>query len=346
MNALGETGAEPLLAVTGLVKHFALRRSWLGRPTGVVPAVDGISFEVWPSTTLALVGESGCGKSTTAKLVMQLEQADAGEIRLDGETITGSRTADLKRLRRKAQMVFQDPYASLTPHMRIGSIIREPLIVHGLSSKRDVDDRVMAVLAAVGLHPDVAGRYPHELSGGQRQRVAIARAIAVEPRLIVCDEPVSALDVSVRSQIVNLLLDLQRSQGLAYLFISHDLALVEHVADFVAVMYLGKIVEHAPTRIFFSGPKHPYAQALLASSPVPDPRQRRRSVMLKGEMSSSTDLPSGCRFRTRCPQAIPRCAESEPPLRLVGASHLSACHRANEIGLPSARVSSDGLADQ
>jgi peptide/nickel transport system ATP-binding protein/oligopeptide transport system ATP-binding protein len=321
----------PLLSVTGLVKHFALRRNWLGRSTGVVPAVDGISFKVFPRTTLALVGESGCGKSTTARLVMQLEKADAGEISLDGESITTS--GNLKRLRRKAQMVFQDPYASLTPHLRIGSILREPLVVHRLCSGREIGDRVVASLAAVGLQPDVASRYPHELSGGQRQRVGIARAIAVEPRLIVCDEPVSALDVSIRSQIINLLLDLQRSQSLAYLFISHDLGLVEHIADFVAVMYLGKIVEQAPRHLFFAGPKHPYSQALLASSPVPDPRQRRRFAVPKGEVAISTDLPSGCRFRTRCPLAIARCAEGEPPLRLVGADHLSACYRAEELGV-------------
>jgi peptide/nickel transport system ATP-binding protein/oligopeptide transport system ATP-binding protein len=323
--------SEPLLAVTNLIKHFSLRRSWLGGSGGVVPAVDGISFKILSETTLALVGESGCGKSTTARLVMQLEVPDAGEIWLDGEAIRRPGRADLKRLRRKAQMVFQDPYASLTPHMRIGSILRESFLVHKLCSRREIGERVAAALASVGLHLDVAGRYPHELSGGQRQRVGIARAIAVEPRLIVCDEPVSALDVSIRSQIINLLLDLQRSRGLAYLFISHDLVLVEHVADFIAVMYLGKIVEYAPTREFFAGPKHPYSQALLASSPVPDPRQRRRPAPLRGEVASSTELPSGCRFRTRCPLVIARCVESEPPLRLVGTDHLSACHRAEEV---------------
>ncbi len=321
------TPGNPVIAVKNLVKHFAMRRSWSQRAAVSVRAVDGISFEIAAGSTLALVGESGCGKSTTAKLILQLERPDSGQVLLDGEPIT----KPTPRLRQHIQMVFQDPYASLTPHFKIRSILREPLAIHRVCRRREMRDRVAAALDDVGLTAEVMPRYPHELSGGQRQRVGIARALAVKPRLIVCDEPVSALDVSIRSQIINLLLDLQESQGLAYLFISHDLDLVAHISDVVAVMYLGKIVEQAPTEVFFAGPKHPYSQALLASSPVPDPHRRVQFAPLRGEIASPTDLPSGCRFRTRCPLAIDKCADTEPPLRTVGADHLSACHRADEL---------------
>jgi len=321
---------KPILAVKDLVKHFTLRGSWPAGSTRVVPAVDGISFELPATRTLGLVGESGCGKSTTAKLVLQLEEPDSGEIRIDGELATRAGRSATKRLRRKAQMVFQDPYASLTPHLRIGSILREPFLVHRICARNEIAQRVAALLVAVGLHPDVAQRFPHELSGGQRQRVGIARAIAIEPQLVICDEPVSALDVSIRSQIINLLLDLQESRGLAYLFISHDLDLVEHVSDAVAVMYLGRIVEQASTAMFFAGPRHPYSRALLASSPVPDPHRRAKPA-IAGEVPRATELSSGCRFRNRCPFAVPRCSEADPVLRPIGNGHLVACHRAEEI---------------
>jgi peptide/nickel transport system ATP-binding protein/oligopeptide transport system ATP-binding protein len=326
----GSLSATSVLAVDKLVKHFRLHGGGVGKRAQIVPAVDGVSFAIAARTTLALVGESGCGKSTTARLIVQLLAADSGEIRLDGELVGGATGMSIKRLRRKVQMVFQDPYASLTPHLRIGTILREPLIVHRLARSAELRDRVNSALDAVGLSPEIANRYPHELSGGQRQRVGIARAIAVEPRLLVCDEPVSALDVSIRSQIINLLLDLQESRGLTYLFISHDLGLVDHISDVVAVMYLGKIVETAPTATFFAGPRHPYSRALLASSPMPDPRRRSQFVPLGGEIASGDALPSGCRFRTRCRLAIPKCAELEPVLRLIGQDQLAACHRAEE----------------
>ncbi|MFN0193985.1 MAG: ABC transporter ATP-binding protein [Aestuariivirga sp.] len=321
---------EPVLAVDHLVKHFTLRGSWPWQSNQVVPAVDGISLRLPPMTTLGLVGESGCGKSTTAKLILQLLQPDSGEIRLSGESVIRPSKAALERLRRNAQMVFQDPYASLTPHLTIGSILREPFLTHRVCSRREIGERVRAVLAAVGLHADTAQRYPHELSGGQRQRVGIARAIAIEPRLVICDEPVSALDVSIRSQIINLLLDLQQSRGLAYLFISHDLDLVAHVSDAVAVMYLGKIVEQSSAKTFFAGPRHPYSRALLASSPIPDPRFRLKPA-ISGEIGRTAELGRGCRFRNRCPLAIAHCADVEPELRPIADGHIVACHRAEEV---------------
>ena len=317
----------PVLEVQNLVKHFDLRRSWFQQGTQKVRAVDGISFDIMAGKTLALVGESGCGKSTTAKLILKLLQLDGGEIYLNGELVSEA----TPEFRRKIQMVFQDPYASLTPHFKVKSILREPLVVHDICPPQERQNHIQDVLAAVGLSSDIASRYPHELSGGQRQRVGIARAISVNPTFIVCDEPVSALDVSIRAQIINLLLDLQENRNLAYLFISHDLDLVAHVSDTVAVMYLGKIVEKAPTGDFFAGPKHPYSKALLASSLVPHPGNRKQFVPLVGEVASAANLPSGCRFRTRCPLAIDKCAVIEPTLRSVGNGHLAACHRVDEI---------------
>ncbi|MCP4381000.1 MAG: ABC transporter ATP-binding protein, partial [Hyphomicrobiales bacterium] len=319
--------SRPVIAVENLVKHFELRRSWFQRDVASVHAVDDISFAIAAGSTLALVGESGCGKSTTARLILQLERPDSGTIILDGQPVTRA----TPELRQNVQMIFQDPYASLTPHFRVESILREPLMVHRICARNQMRTRIASALEAVGLSQDVMSRYPHELSGGQRQRVGIARAISIEPKLIVCDEPVSALDVSIRSQIINLLLDLQQSRNLAFLFISHDLDLVAHVSDSVAVMYLGKIVERAPTEAFFAGPKHPYSRALLDSSLTPDPRRRIRHAPLQGEVASPTDLPTGCRFRPRCPFAIDKCAEVEPPLRSMGAGHFSACHRAEEL---------------
>jgi len=331
MNS-GRADDNVVLSVTELVKHYTMRGGWLGQSGRTVPAVDGVSFDIEAGSTMALVGESGCGKSTTAKLVLQLEKPDSGDIKLFGKPIVFGRRNDRKLLRRTVQIVFQDPHASLTPHLRINTMLREPFKVHKICASSQIDARVTEALEAVGLTADIGERYPHELSGGQRQRIGIARAIAVNPQLLVCDEPVSALDVSIRSQIINLLLDLQKHRGFAYLFISHDLGLVEHISDTVAVMYLGKIVEKAPTQVFFAHPKHPYSEALLASSPALDPRQRSKLIALSGEISSIGALPTGCRFRDRCPLAIPRCEQEEPALAAVGADHYSACHRADEVG--------------
>ncbi len=321
------TTAAPLLEVRDLVKHYVLRPSLLGPPRGSVRAVEGVSLAVEAGTTLAIVGESGCGKSTTAKLILQLEPPDGGQILIAGRPVAGAGP----ELRRTVQMIFQDPYASLTPHFTVRATLREPLVVHRICPRREVDARIAAMLEAVGLHPEIMRRYPHELSGGQRQRVAIARALAVEPRLIVCDEPVSALDVSIRSQIINLLLQLQKDRGLTYLFISHDLDLVAHISDTVAVMYLGRIVELADADRLFAAPLHPYTRALLASSPVPDPHRRLQAAPLRGEVASITEPPSGCPFRSRCPLAIDRCAAVAPLLREIVTGHRSACHRAEEL---------------
>lgn len=329
MNSTASEEIKPILEVRDLVKHFAGSAAWPWQPAKPIRAVDGISFRLMPGSTLALVGESGCGKSTTAKLILQLLEPDSGDIRLDGSSVTRPDKDALQHLRSTVQMVFQDPYASLTPHLRIGATLREPFLVKGVGSRLEISERITSVLTAVGLDPEIAQSFPHELSGGQRQRVGIARAIAGEPRLIVCDEPVSALDVSIRSQIINLLLDLQESRGLSYLFISHDLDLVAHVSDAVAVMYLGKIVEQAPTTSFFAGPRHPYSQALLASSPIPDPRRRAKPA-IRGEIMPGIEHGTGCRFRDRCPIAIGICAEAEPELRDIASSHNVACHRADE----------------
>ena len=329
MNNSASEKTKPILEVKDLVKHFAGTATWPWQPARSIRAVDGISFKLMPGSTLALVGELGCGKSTTAKLILQLLEPDSGDIRLDGQSVVRTLKDALKHLRRNVQMVFQDPYASLTPHLRIGATLREPFLVKGVRSRIEINEHVKSVLTAVGLDPEIAKRFPHELSGGQRQRVGIARAIAGEPRLIVCDEPVSALDVSIRSQIINLLLDLQKSRGLSYLFISHDLDLVAHVSDAVAVMYLGKIVEQAPTTSFFAQPRHPYSQALLASSPIPDPRRRAKPA-IRDEIMTGIEHGTGCRFRDRCPLAASICAEADPELREVASSHSVACHRADE----------------
>lgn len=320
----------PLISVRNLSKSFKMRQSWLKRKALNVQAVDGVSFDIAAGSTMALVGESGCGKSTTAKLILQLMHPDSGEFIFDGEQVT----EPTSQLRQNIQMVFQDPYASLTPHFRIQAILREPLIVHKICPRSEMQDRIMSAVAAVGLPADIISRFPHELSGGQRQRISIARALAVDPKLIICDEPVSALDVSIRSQIINLLLDLQKNRNLAFLFISHDLDLVSHVSDFVSVMYLGQIVEQASTDKFFAGPRHPYSKALLASSLVADPKKRIKFAPLRGEVASPTDMPTGCKFRTRCTISVDKCASVEPPLQQIDNGHLSACHRAHELGSP------------
>jgi oligopeptide/dipeptide ABC transporter ATP-binding protein len=322
----------PLLQASGLRKSYRLRNGGVVRH---IAAVDDVSIEVAAGETLAIVGESGCGKSTLAKLITQLERPDAGELVFDAKPVSARTRGERLAFRRDVQMVFQDPYGSLTPHFRVGTLVAEPLRIHRLATPSALPGRVVEILKSVGLAPEIAGRFPHELSGGQRQRVSIARAIATRPRLIVCDEPVSALDVSVRSQIVNLLLDLQSQLGLSYLFISHDLALVDHIGDVICVMYLGRIVEQAPAATFFSAPRHPYSRALIASSPIPDPRRRSAVPAVLGEVEvGATSI--GCRFRKRCPLAVAKCAESDPPLRSLAASHLVACHRADEIAEPLA----------
>ena len=324
----------PLLETRGLRKRYRLRG---GNTVRQITAVDDVSIQVAPGQTLAIVGESGCGKSTLAKLITQLETPDDGELVFDGQPVSSRSRSERLAFRRHVQIVFQDPYGSLTPHFRVGTLVAEPLRIHHLATPSTLPAQIAKILDSVGLAPEIAGRFPHELSGGQRQRVSIARAIATRPRLIVCDEPVSALDVSGRSQIVNLLLDLQRDLGLSYLFISHDLALVDHIADVICVMYLGRIVEQAPAAAFFAAPRHPYSRALIASSPIPDPRRRNGAPAVHGEVEIGATT-SGCRFRNRCPLAVARCAEADPPLRVLAADHLVACHRADEPGepLPSA----------
>ena len=331
-----------LLEVEGLVKHFVAERSVFGRPTAYVKAVDGVSFTVEAGKTLALVGESGCGKSTVSRLVLRLIEPDAGRIHFEGRDLGALNAEQLRAFRRDAQLIFQDPYASLNPRMTVSQILTEPLALHNLVPAADRRARVEELLRLVGLEPRFARRYPHEFSGGQRQRIAIARALAVEPKLIICDEPVSALDVSIRSQILNLLRDLQDRLKLAYIFVSHDLAVVKHLADRVAVMNLGTIVETAEAQALFAAPRHPYSRALLSAIPVPKPRARRSRIVLEGELPSALNLPSGCRFHTRCPYVIARCRSESPQLLADGTGHATACHRTAELPAAANIVPSDG----
>ena len=319
--------APPLLEVNALKKHFPLRGGWLGGVTGQVRAVDGVTFHVARGETLSIVGESGCGKSTVGKAVLRLVDLTDGEVLLDGIRIDNIPAGKLRPLRRRVQVVFQDPFSSLNPRMRVRDILAEPLRNFGLArGKGELDDRVAHLMDTVRLPRDAMGRFPHEFSGGQRQRIGIARALAPGADLIICDEAVSALDVSVKAQIVNLLSDLQDELGLALLFISHDLAVVEHLTHRVAVMYLGKIVEVADRTALFADPRHPYTRALLSAVPVPDPAARRARIVLTGDVPSPINPPAGCRFHTRCPYVFDRCRVEEPLLRDAGAGGKAACH--------------------
>ena len=319
---LKKSSRDALISVTDLVKHFPVENS-----DDVVQAVDDVSFDIFAGETLGLDGESGCGKSTVGRCLLRLHEPTSGEIFFEGQNIVGLPNSQMQALRREMQIIFQDPYASLNPRLSIRSIVSEPLKIHKVGDKAERNDRVDELLKKVGLDPKYAERYPHEFSGGQRQRIGIARALALNPKLIICDEPVSALDVSVQAQVVNLLQDLQDEFGLTYLFISHGLAVVEHISDRVAVMYLGKIVEVCESAELYSNPRHPYTQALLSAIPIPDPTQKHQRIVLEGDVPTPINPPSGCRFRTRCPIAITECALVEPEMREVETGHFAACIR-------------------
>ncbi len=319
--------AEPLLRVANLIKHFPVKGGLFSREVDHVRAVDGVSFHIDAGETLGLVGESGCGKSTTGRCILRLIEPTSGEVRFEGRNVTAMGENELRLLRRDVQIIFQDPYASLNPRMTVGAIVGEALTIHALANNaREYEDRVVELLETVGLHADHRRRYPHEFSGGQRQRIGIARALAVSPRLIICDEPVSALDVSVQAQVINLLEDLQQKFKLTYLFVAHDLSVVEHISTRVAVMYLGRIVEIASARDLYTAPRHPYTEALLSAVPIPDPKVKRKRIVLEGDVPNPMRPPQGCHFHPRCPRAFERCPREAPVLREVAAGHMAACH--------------------
>ena len=320
------TPATPVLEVVDLKKHFVIRKGLLRRAAGHVRAVDGLSFAIGDGETLGLVGESGCGKSTVGRTVLRLIEPTAGVIRLGGHDVTRLGRSELRPYRRQMQIIFQDPFSSLDPRMRAGAIVGEPLAVHGVERGKRRAERVAELFERVGLRSAQMGHYPHQFSGGQRQRIGIARALALSPRLIVADEPVSSLDVSIQAQVLNLMMQLQRELGLAYLFISHNLAVVEHISQRVAVMYLGRIVEYADRTSLFTAPLHPYTELLLSAVPVPNPSVRRKKRLLQGDVPSPANPPAGCHFHTRCPHALDVCRAQSPPLREVRPGHRVACH--------------------
>ncbi len=316
----------PVIEVTDLKKHFPVKKGLLRRTVGQVYAVDGVTFTVRAGETLGLVGESGCGKTTAGRAAMRLVEPTSGSIKVEGKEIMGLSKAELRPYRREMQIIFQDPFSSLNPRMTAGDIVGEPLLVHGVANAKERQEQVSALFARVGLRTAQMKNYPHQFSGGQRQRIGIARALALGPKLIVGDEPVSALDVSIQAQVINLLMELQAERRLSYLFISHNLAVVEHISHQIAVMYLGRIVEYADTRSIFTNAQHPYTEALLAAVPVPDPAIKRKKIVLQGDVPSPVKPPSGCHFHTRCPYAVDRCKVESPPLREIAPGHLVSCH--------------------
>jgi len=316
----------PVIEVKDLKKHFPVKKGLLRRTVGQVYAVDGVTFTVGAGETLGLVGESGCGKTTAGRAAMRLVEPTSGSIKVEGKEIIGLSKSELRPYRREMQIIFQDPFSSLNPRMTAGDIVGEPLLVHGVANAKERQEQVSALFARVGLRPAQMSNYPHQFSGGQRQRIGIARALALGPKLIVGDEPVSALDVSIQAQVINLLMELQAERRLSYLFISHNLAVVEHISHQIAVMYLGRIVEYADTRSIFTNAQHPYTEALLAAVPVPDPAIKRKKIVLQGDVPSPVKPPSGCHFHTRCPYAVERCKVEVPSLREIAPGHQVSCH--------------------